>query len=76
MTTHYLSIVDLAAHINITPNTARAYRKQGRLPDPDVIIGQGQYTVAGWSTNTIDQWQHARPGRGNPYGRAGKPHDH
>ena len=66
MTIHYLSIDDVARHLGLSVFTVRAYYKQGRLPAPDVVIGLDQVNTQkmGWTTETINSWQKARPGRG------------
>ncbi|MGV9196709.1 helix-turn-helix transcriptional regulator [Arcanobacterium canis] len=60
----YLSLTGLAHRIGISPNTARAYAQQGRLPKPDAIIGGKPGGKLGWLPETIDTWQANRPGQG------------
>jgi len=52
----YLSRAQFAARIGVKPATMRDLK----LPDPDVMVGD----VRGWTVETIDAWQAARPGRG------------
>lgn len=61
----YLSISDFAEYAGLALETVRTYGKQGRLPEPDVLIGLGERAVRGWSTDTIDAWLSSRPGRGH-----------
>lgn len=52
----YLSRTEVAERIGVTPGALSRYK----LPDPDAMIGQAR----GWTEQTIDDWQAARPGRG------------
>ncbi|MGV9184575.1 hypothetical protein [Arcanobacterium canis] len=36
----------------------------GRLPEPDVVVGSGNGVKYGWSVQTVDAWQANRPDRG------------
>ena len=64
MTVNYLSRTGFANRAGIAPNTARAYREQGRLPEPDVTIGEGERPTLGWSPETVDYWMTHRVGQG------------
>lgn len=64
MTTEYLGVTDVAHRLGITTAAVSAYK----LPEPDVMIGR----TRGWSIETIDQWNAARPGRGVGGGRPRK----
>lgn len=64
MTTIYLSLTGLAKRAGITVNTARSYSRDGRLPEPDAIIGEGKTAKQGWLPETIDNWEAYRPGQG------------
>lgn len=57
----YLSLQDVADRLGLSRNTIGNYATQGRLPEPDVIVGQRQ-RVRGWLPETIDQWNTQRPG--------------
>jgi len=52
----YLSRTEVAERIGVTPGALSRYR----LPEPDAMIGD----VRGWTEETIDTWNAARPGRG------------
>lgn len=64
MTVNYLSLTGFANRVGISPNTARAYREQGRLPEPDVTIGDGNRATLGWHKDTVDHWMANRKGQG------------
>lgn len=63
-----LTVHDVAAHLGLALDTVRNYRKQGRLPAPDGMLGNRPW----WWQGTIDQWQASRPGRGVGGGRPRK----
>lgn len=58
---HYLSRTEFAERIGVKPSTLGRYK----LPEPDATIGE----VRGWTTETVDAWNAARPGRGAGGGR-------
>mgnify|MGYP002741943758 CR=1 FL=1 len=60
-----LTVRDVAARLGLAVSTVQTYRRDGRLPEPDGLVGR----VPWWRPATIDRWQAARPGRG----RAGIP---
>ena len=62
--TRYLSLSGLADRIGVRVGTIQRYSRDGRLPAPDVLVGDGPRAVRGWSEATVDAWQEARPGRG------------
>lgn len=64
MTTRYLSLAGFAERAGIAANTARAYREQGRLPEPDATIGAGSRATLGWLPETVDYWMNHRVGQG------------
>jgi predicted DNA-binding transcriptional regulator AlpA len=64
MTTHYLSLNGVARRLGISPHTAKTYSDDGRLPEPDVVIGEAPRITRGWLPETIDTWNANRPGRG------------
>ncbi|MBG6085796.1 helix-turn-helix transcriptional regulator [Zhihengliuella flava] len=64
MTIRYLSLNGLAQRIGVSPHTAKKYADEGRLPEPDALIGDGDRPTKGWLPETVDTWQGARPGRG------------
>lgn len=66
--TTYLDMPAVAARLDVTESTIRKYRSQGRLPEPDIMLGQSP----GWRATTIDAWIKARPGRGVGGGRPRK----
>lgn len=49
----YLSRTEVAARIGVKPDTLGRYK----LPEPDAMIGG----TRGWSAETIDAWNAARP---------------
>ncbi|WP_235931766.1 MULTISPECIES: transcriptional regulator [Actinomyces] len=61
---HYLGLSGLAERIGIRMGTAQRYSREGRLPTPDVIVGDKPHAVRGWLPETVDAWQANRPGRG------------
>ncbi len=67
MTLRFLNRAQLAERIGLDPNSLSKLR----LPEPDVTIGPvnadgtlPRGTVRGWTVETVDRWQAARPGRG------------
>lgn len=60
----YLSTTEVAARIGVKRATLGRYK----LPEPDARIGD----VRGWTVETIDAWNAARPGVGNWGPRAKK----
>ena len=56
MTTEYLGVKQVAERLGVTPGGLLNLR----LPEPDVRIGR----TRGWSEETIDAWNAARPGHG------------
>nr|DAQ80091.1 MAG TPA: Pyocin activator protein PrtN [Caudoviricetes sp.] len=65
MSDEQLAVPEVAARLGLAVATVRAYRLEGRLPEPDGMVGRTPW----WRPETIDAWQAARPGRG----RAGIP---
>lgn len=63
MATVYYSRSDFAAYIGVKVGTLSRYK----LPEPDVIIGLNGRGTQGWSKETIDAWQAARPGTGRSW---------
>lgn len=59
-TESYLGYDGVAKAINTTSSTVRAYWAQGRLPEPDVMIG----SRPGWKEETVTEWNESRPGVG------------
>ena len=64
MTRRYLSLTEVAERLNITKGALARYK----LPEPDVYVG----STRGWSEQTIDEWNAARPGQGAGGGRPRK----
>lgn len=64
MTTHYLSLTEVAEHLGITKGALARYK----LPQADVTVGKAR----GWRPETIDEWNARRPGRGVGGGRPRK----
>lgn len=64
MTRRYLSITEAARRLGITAGALAGYK----LPEPDVMVGRSR----GWSKETLDAWNAARPGRGVGGGRPRK----
>lgn len=67
VTKHYLGRQEFADRIGITVGTLDRYSSEGRLPPPDVIVGEGPRAVRGWLPETIDLWNDGRPGRGRKH---------
>jgi hypothetical protein len=55
-----LDLRGVAEHLGISYDTARVYRSQGKLGDPDVMVGRSPR----WYAGTIDARRQERPGRG------------
>lgn len=65
MTTHYLSLNGFGERIGIARSTLATYRAEGRLPEPDAIIGgEGRGGTQGWLPETVDYWATHRVGQG------------
>jgi predicted DNA-binding transcriptional regulator AlpA len=62
----YLSLTEFAARIGVTSLS------KYRLPAPDAMIGG----TRGWTAETIDAWQAARPGSGNFLPKVAPDHPH
>jgi len=52
------SYTEIAAHIGVKPETVKSYRRQGILPEPDVVTILGQPR---WYATTIRAWSARRP---------------
>lgn len=57
----YLTQRDIAARLNLSPNTIASYYQKGMLPPPDALVGLGKRGTYGWRAETIDLWQQSRP---------------
>lgn len=64
VTRRYLSLTEVAERLNITKGALARYK----LPEPDVYVGR----TRGWTEQTIDEWNAARPGQGAGGGRPRK----
>ncbi|MFF5772578.1 MerR family transcriptional regulator [Streptomyces californicus] len=51
------SYKDIAAHIQVQPDTVRSYRKHGLLPPPDEVLNGKPH----WHGDTIRAWVASRP---------------
>jgi hypothetical protein len=60
----YLDLADIADEWGIDPGTVRRYHHDGRLPDPDAVLGRDarRRRKYGWLPDTIAVAQ--RPGQG------------
>jgi hypothetical protein len=58
----YLGASDFARIHDLDPGTIRRYKHEGRLPDPDAVIGTGPRAHYGWLPETVESWE--RPGQG------------
>ena len=61
VTKRYLSRMQFAARIGVKPASLSRYK----LPTTDVIVGPDTRPVQGWTEETIDKWNAARPGSGS-----------
>jgi len=60
-----LSLRGFAMRVEVEPGTLRRYRAEGRLPQPDAVLTDGdKVRYLGWFPETIDSWNEQRPGRG------------
>ncbi|OBK38569.1 hypothetical protein A5658_03350 [Mycobacterium sp. 1245111.1] len=60
-----LSLRGFAARVKVEPGTLRRYRVEGRLPQPDAVLTDGdKVRYFGWFPETVDNWNKQRPGRG------------
>lgn len=66
MTATYYGTTGFARRIGLSPKTVSAYRSEGRLPKPDVIVEEAGTQTWGWTLETIDKWQEERPKRPGP----------
>ncbi|MET8648472.1 hypothetical protein [Nocardia aurea] len=57
----YLSADDFAKVHNLDPGTIRRYKFDGRLPEPDAVIGvdadSGKRQHYGWLRETVETWR-------------------
>jgi len=51
------SYQEIAAHLQVQPDTVRSYRKYGLLPPPDLVAGGKPL----WHSDTIHTWNASRP---------------
>lgn len=51
------SYKEIAAHIQVQPDTVRSYRKHGLLPPPDLVESGRPY----WHPDTVRTWVSQRP---------------
>ncbi|NEW42738.1 hypothetical protein GV794_02025 [Nocardia cyriacigeorgica] len=60
----YMSSDDFAKAHGLDAGTIRRYKHDGRLPEPDAVIGTGKDKRQhhGWLPETVKNWQ--RPGQG------------
>ncbi|MBV7362915.1 transcriptional regulator [Actinomycetaceae bacterium TAE3-ERU4] len=59
-----MSTYAVGKYLGISSHTVRRYLSDKRLPEPDVQIGEPPSVKYGWSVETIDAWNAARPGKG------------
>lgn len=59
-----MSAADFARYHDLDPGTIRRYKHDGRLPEPDAVIGMEdtERQHHGWLPKTVEAWQ--RPGQG------------
>lgn len=57
---YYLSLKGFADRLGVTSSTIKAYRSEGKLPEPDVMIGGSP----GWLIETADRYAASRKGQG------------
>lgn len=57
---HFLGYNEVAAALGLSPSSIRAYYSTGRMPQPDVTVGN----TPGWTPETITAWVALRPGAG------------
>lgn len=66
----YLDLADIARLWGVDPGTVRRYRFEGRLPEPDAVVGTGTGRRLGWLPTTVANIE--RPGAGARTDRRGK----
>lgn len=65
MTVEYLSLNGFAHRVGLSRGTLVQYRKQGRIPEPDAVIGgNGSAVIYGWLPQTVEYWASHRVGQG------------
>ena len=55
-----VSMVEIAAIIDVNVTAVRSYRSRGILPEPVLVLGVGPI----WRRSDIIDWQASRPGKG------------
>ena len=72
----YLNLAQFEEHIGLARGGLSKFRN---LPTPDVVVGPvnddgsiPRGTVRGWTVETIDRWNAARPGQGARTDRDGR----
>ncbi|ARF55402.1 MarR family transcriptional regulator [Streptomyces gilvosporeus] len=60
------SYKEIAAHIQVQPDTVRSYRKHGLLPEPDLVECGKPF----WFADTVRAWVARRPGHRSRRARA------
>ena len=61
-----LRLAGFAQRVGLSSGTLASYTRKNLLPEPDVIItdGQGGRQIRGWTPAAIDYWTTHRVGRG------------
>ena len=56
----YLDLTGVADLLGLSVATVRTYRRDGRLPAPEITLGRSP----GWSEAAVREWAAGRPGKG------------
>ena len=62
-----MTAAEVATHLGLAVSTVYAYRRDGILPEPDMV---GRTPT--WDRKAIDRWKRNRPGQGAGGGRPRK----
>ena len=53
-----LGVAEIAVRIGLKPSTVRVMSSRGQLPEPDILVNDGNTKL--WLLKTIDDWDETR----------------